>query len=186
MSAINNALKELRYFFSMLEETKLKPNEFKSNLNAFISRGRSITWVIKKQYSNQPKFLVWYQEIEQRLREDELMRFFVNARNVSEKEQPLDPAHRTKFFNLSVAPKEKDFAITSEGEAVWIQKVPDQREKISHASEFDHLTIKEYYFVNPQPPKRYSNLQVIDLCKIYLDELSRICADADSLFAETK
>ena len=48
MSTVTKAIEELEYFYKALEEKEAKPSEFTYNLNAFLSRGRSITWIIKK------------------------------------------------------------------------------------------------------------------------------------------
>ena len=60
MDMVIEALNEAEYFYQKMEETEKIPKEFRYNLNAFISRARSVTWVLKKQYSENPRFKVWY------------------------------------------------------------------------------------------------------------------------------
>ena len=62
MSAVTKAVEEAEYFIKKLEEEESKPSVYTYNLNAFLSRGRSITWIIKKQYSKCPNFSKWYCE----------------------------------------------------------------------------------------------------------------------------
>jgi len=69
------ALKEAKHFYQKMQETTKIPKEFRHNLNAFISRARSVTWVLKKQYSSNPKFKVWYAKKEKEMKNDELMSF---------------------------------------------------------------------------------------------------------------
>lgn len=56
LGAIEEALEEARYFYSKMQKTSKISKEFRHNLNAFLSRARAITWVLKKQYSGNPVF----------------------------------------------------------------------------------------------------------------------------------
>lgn len=185
MSTVTDALNETEYFYRRLEETTKIPKEFRYNLNAFISRARSITWVLKKQYSTNPKFQKWYAEKEEEMKNDELMSFFKDARNVSIKEHPLRTQTSTYIRHIEVnAPRGKGFAITGEGEAVWIDKDKTGKETEIHASEFDSEISIGYYFAEPKPPILFQNLQVIDLCGLYLRSLKDLVEEASRILNE--
>jgi hypothetical protein len=179
LSAIEEALEEAHYFYSKMQETAKIPKEFRHNLNAFLSRARAITWVLKKQYLGNPVFDSWYANEEKLLKSDELMSFFRDARNISLKEQPIRPRSSTYIRHIEITtPKGKGFAITGNGEPVWIEKNGQGKEKRTHAGEFDSEVAREYYFENPQPPKLFRILQVIDLCGLYLEALRRLVEEA--------
>jgi hypothetical protein len=179
LGVIEEALEEANYFYLKMEETMKKPKEFRHNLNAFISRARTLTWVLKKQYSGNPLFDSWYAKEEKLLRADDLMSFFRDARNISLKEQPIRPHSSAYIRNIEInVPKGKAFAITGEGEPVWIERNGEGKEKKIHASEFDGEVAMQYYFANPQPPKIFRKLQVIDLCGIYLVALRGLVEEA--------
>jgi len=179
------ALKEAKYFYQKMQGTAKIPKEFRHNFNAFISRARSVTWVLRKQHSENPKFKTWYGKKEKEMKNDELMRFFKVARNVSVKEHPLRTQTSTYIRHMEInVPKGRGFAITGEGEAVWVDKDEAGKEKRIHAREFDSEIARAYYFDKPRPPLLYQNLQVIDLCGLYLRSLEDIVEEASRILSE--
>lgn len=94
MDPVREALGNAEHFYRKLEETRKKPDEFKSNLNAFLGVRRNITWIMKKQHSGRTEFKSWYAEKERTMKEDELMAFFAIARNISTKEHPIARARQ--------------------------------------------------------------------------------------------
>jgi hypothetical protein len=173
------AINQAEYFYQKMDETIKIPLDFRTNLNAFLLRSRTITWVLKKELSKNPHFASWYASQEKLMKKDELMVFFVDARNISEKEHPIKPTTSTFIRNMTVVGDgKKGFAITSEGEPVWIEKSINGEERKIHAKEFDDEISKSYYFIDPQPPKTFELLQVIDLCGLYLKALKQIVDEA--------
>jgi len=169
-----------------MEETAKVPEEFRNNLDAFVGRARAITWTLQKHFSKYSGFADWYKEKQKLMRHDELMGFFVVARNISVKEHPLHPKtsayiRHVEFKNV---PKGRGFAITGEGEIVWTEKDETGKEKRIHASEFDNEIARQYYFDTPRPPKTFENLQVVDLCGLYLTALKELVEEAQVRFPE--
>jgi hypothetical protein len=186
LSEVKDAIDEAEYFYQRMELVLQKPKEFRHNLNAFISRSRAITWVLKKEFSGNKRFIDWYSEKEKAMREDELMTFFVKLRNISLKEKPIQPHASTFIRHIEVSTsKGRGFAITKDGEPVWIEKNAEGKEKTIHAEEFDSEIIKAYYFADPKPPKLFENLQVVDLCGLYLKALKSLVEEALENFAES-
>jgi hypothetical protein len=179
LNEAKDAFEEAEYFYRRMEATSKIPKEFQYNLNAFISRARAVTWVLKKQFFGNQRFSDWYAEEEKIMRADELMSFFVEARNISLKEKPIRPQSSTFIRHIEVSSsKGRGFAITGDGEPVWIEKNGEGKEKTIHAEEFDSEIAKAYYFANPLPPKLFENLQVIDLCGSYLKALKSLVEEA--------
>jgi hypothetical protein len=103
------------------------------------------------------------------------MSLFRDARSISLKEQPIRLRSSAYIRHIEVTtPKGKGFAITGNGEAVWIEKNGQGKEKITHATEFDSEVAMNYYFESPQPPKLLKNLKVIDLCGLYFVALKKL------------
>lgn len=60
--------------------------EFQFELNAFLSASRSLTFVLQKTLSGVPGFTVWYERQQVRMKADAAMRFFLELRNISQKQ----------------------------------------------------------------------------------------------------
>ena len=181
MTRVKKALEEAEYFYVRMQETENIPEEFRHNLNAFLSRARSVTWVLKKDYSKNSRFKEWYVEKQRQMQCDELMNFFVKARNVSLKQEPIRPATSAYIRRIEIrnVPKGRGFAITREGEPVWIEKNEETgEEKRVHAREFDSEVARLYFFDKPKPPSGFESLHVIDLCKLYLGALRDLVEEA--------
>jgi hypothetical protein len=187
MSVVTKAIEELEYFYKALEEKEAKPSEFTYNLNAFLSRGRSITWIIEKQYSKHPDFSSWYTLRQKEMRNDKLMKFFVEARNISVKEHSINPHFNMTMRHITISREEgekgeKGLAVPMEGVPYWFKKNEKGEEIRTPTHEFDNRVHRQYYFRDPKPPKTFRDLQAIDLCKIYLDNLKEIADQAINLF----
>lgn len=63
--------------------------EFQFELNAFLSASRSLTFVLQKTLSGVPGFTVWYEQQQVRMKADAAMRFFLELRNISQKQGPV-------------------------------------------------------------------------------------------------
>ena len=183
MNEVKDTLDEAEYFYIQMEAKLKNPKELRYNLNAFISRARAVTWVLKKQFSGNQKFSEWYALEEKIMRADELMKFFVKARNISLKEKPIRPQASTYIRHIEISTsKGRGFAITGDGEPVWIEENGEGEKKTIHAKEFDNEIAKAYYFADPHPPKLFEKLQVIDLCGLYLKALKSLVEEALTKF----
>ena len=63
--------------------------EFQFELNAFLSASRSVTFVLQKVMSDVPGFAAWYEQQQARMKADAAMRFFLDLRNISQKQGPV-------------------------------------------------------------------------------------------------
>jgi hypothetical protein len=181
-------LKEARYFIKKMVQTQKRPDEFRYNLDAFINSARSITWVLQKQNAKNPKFIGWYEKKRQEMQGDELLRFMVKARNVSVKEEVLNPDSLTHIRHIYIeqVPKGWSFVITRRGEPVWVKYPNTQNEIRIHANEYDEEVTIYYFFDKPKSPKTFFNtnierFDVIRLCKLYLGYLEDIVKEAHTI-----
>src|SRR6266568_1567426 len=80
---------EARYFFGRMLATYHIPDEFRFNLNAFIQALRNITFMLQSEENKPPDFEDWYGVKQQTMRSDDVLRRFVQARNIVVKQSSL-------------------------------------------------------------------------------------------------
>jgi hypothetical protein len=187
MSEVTKTVEELEYFFKTMVEKELKPSEFTHNLNAFIVRGRSVTLIMQKQYSKHPEFPLWYSHRVNEMKEDKLMRFFVDCRNVSLKEHSIKPDANFIARHITITNDkeghEKHLDIPMDGSTpVLVERDMNGNETRTLAPEYNSHINRQYYFREPKPPKVFRNLQVTELCRIYLDNLRELAKQAIAQF----
>ena len=85
---VEQKIEESDFFLTKLEETiKYAPFDFEPQyyLSAFASATRSITFTIQASISDLEGFDSWYKEHQNRLRQNKLAKYFLEARNLSQK-----------------------------------------------------------------------------------------------------
>lgn len=80
-------LLEAEYFLGRCME--VSGPYFQYELNAFLSASRNVTFVIQSSMSKVRGFSDWYAERQTEMRADAAMRFFLELRNVSQKQGPV-------------------------------------------------------------------------------------------------
>lgn len=81
---VEERLLEAEYFACRLRW--LCFNEFGYELNAFLSAARSVTFLFQKEMKKVPGFDSWWDNRRKEMREDSAMQFFLELRNISQKE----------------------------------------------------------------------------------------------------
>lgn len=87
---------EAHYFLWMMAQQYHNPHTFRFNLNAFIQALRNITFMLQSERNKPAKFDEWYASRQEELRQDDLLRRFVEARNLVVKQETL--ATKSKAF----------------------------------------------------------------------------------------
>lgn len=82
---VEDKVREANFFLKKLEETEDIFTEAQYYISAFLSASRSITFTIQASMKGIPKFENWYQSIQEELRRNELAKYFLFARNHSQK-----------------------------------------------------------------------------------------------------
>jgi hypothetical protein len=77
-------LLEAEFFLASM--TRSDGHIFQFHLNAFLASSRSVTFVLQSEMSDVPGFLTWYKDQQTAMKADSAMRFFVELRNVSQKQ----------------------------------------------------------------------------------------------------
>jgi len=90
---------EAEYFFAKLLEHYHAPDEFRFNLNAFIQAIRNITFMLQSEENKPVGFDDWYAKKQDEMRGNDILRRFVEARNIVVKRSSL-AAHSTARSGL--------------------------------------------------------------------------------------
>lgn len=79
--ATHDKYQEAHYFLSrMLQEYHL-PDTFRWNLNAFVQALRGVTFMLQSEMAHVERFETWYKGQQEIMRDDPLLRLFVEGRN---------------------------------------------------------------------------------------------------------
>jgi hypothetical protein len=85
----DDRFQEAHYFINQMMHEYHEPEPFRWNLNAFLQALRSVTFVLQKTLAHEPAFSEFWIAQQKLMREDELLRKFVDGRNVVVKERNL-------------------------------------------------------------------------------------------------
>ena len=81
--------KEAAYFLDRCAELYHVPSEFQFNLNAFIQALRNITFMLQSEPNRPESFVSWYESKQTEMKQNDLLRRFVQARNIVVKQSSL-------------------------------------------------------------------------------------------------
>jgi len=79
--ATHDKFDEAHYFLHRTMDEFHNPKPFMWNLNAFIQALRSITLILQSELGNTPNFGSWYSHWQKRMKQDDLLKRFVEGRN---------------------------------------------------------------------------------------------------------
>ena len=85
---IIDRLIEAEYF--LLKASNSQGREFQFNMHAFLSAARNVTFSIQYLLSDTPQFSEWYLLQQNAMRNDKEMKFFVELRNITTKQGPVN------------------------------------------------------------------------------------------------
>lgn len=81
--------KEAAYFLGRCAELYHAPTEFLFNLNAFVQALRNITFILQSEPNRPDGFDFWYKSKQDEMRQIDLLRRFIQARNIVVKQSSL-------------------------------------------------------------------------------------------------
>jgi len=163
---------EARYF---LRQMKISPDKqtFLFNLDAFLSASRSVTFVLRTEFSKDARFQEWYDSKQQEMQTDPLLKFFRDMRNVTVKERAPDVMAETHVSRVEIV------RVTDAGSLTKISA--DGREEVFHlgsekvkseTKQPEESSVTRYFFV--EKPEE----DIITLCSLYADKLATIVEEA--------
>ena len=150
---------------------------FKYNLSAFLSAARSVTFVMQAEFNSATGFTEWYDEKQIQMKDDNLMEFMKEKRNITLKQKTIDPrGHITVHITETVV-------ITEHVEAILTHK---------------NGTVERIEHPQPAPPrlpksKTETNYQwffgdipdkdIITLSQEYIEKLESLVHECEDSFA---
>lgn len=93
------------------------PDLFATKLNALLTSLRSVTWVVQKELKHTGGFEEWYGAWQEKMREDRLMRWSLEARNAVEKRGDLDTASVAAVRVTGDWPKSEEVLVDVDADA---------------------------------------------------------------------
>lgn len=172
---------EAEYFLEQMRKNSLGGKVFIYNLDAFLNAARSITFVLKKEFSTNPKFSAWYATKEEEMRKDDLMKFFVEMRNVSVKEYSPKTQTVTTLDvteTISISESVSITLVHPDGTKEEFGTKPSAMAQAGPPISNPVATIHcDYFFVQK------TDNDVVTLCEMYLEKLSLLVMQAKKLLS---
>jgi len=168
----NNKLKEAKYFFSRMIESKERIDGFIHNLSAFLSASRSILQYALKEAKATQGGEKWYSD---NVSNSPILKFFRDKRDLNIHEEPVRPhaIHKVMITetihlsdSISIVIKDRDGNVKEEYTS------PEELNLISEDQKSSVVSETEYRFDNWS-----GNEDVIILCKLYLEQLENLVKD---------
>ena len=174
---------ETEYFLEMMKENIEDRQKFRYNLSAFVSAARSVTFVLQKEFSKNPKFDKWYCEKQMQMRSDKLFKFFKDKRDyVIHKKGTIDTrAEISTAINLPMTASVSFEATVIKADGTienGKHSEPPAEPKFTPKSNDTEET--KWFFKDWSEPDE----DAIALCARYIRELKIIVEEAESKFDE--
>ncbi len=175
LQSVHGRLNEAHNFWHDMLTAYQKPEEFRIGLNAAIQALRNITFVLQYEKSAIPEFDKWYESYRDQMKQDEVLRWLHQARNIIVKQKDLElhslAAARVRTWNevsllkFTISPFLATEQIAKDLVRLHIIKAPDEV--------FDHavLSVERSWIVNDLPG--HELLSVISHGYLFLENLVR-------------
>lgn len=151
------------------------PDLFVPRLNALLQAARSTTWVLQKEMSRDDGFGAWYGQWQDQMREDERMRWLVDARNKIEKQGDLEMnsvAMVRLIVNAWTGPT-VEFEVPADIGPMDIAKASELSELPAEMKESGLLEVERRWVVSEQPDH-----EVLELVAHCYGVLAQLLIDA--------
>ena len=158
---------------------------FEYNLSAFLSAARSITSFWENRFGK--KFRKWYFGKEQKDKTG-ILKLLRKMRNSNVHKKPINPRTEIKIemppIRVRVSAISVEAIVRNADGTIKDYEYSESHvePKITHKQDYTEITESKWFFKNC--PNQYRNVDVITLCKKYLNELKIIVEEAESKFSE--
>jgi hypothetical protein len=184
MNAAREKLLEAQYFLQRMRENSSDRDAFKYNLSAFLSAARSVTFYMQKEFKHTPGFEEWYAAEQEVMRRDPLMTFFVEARNVSLKQQHVPTrAHVGVEITerVTVRPSWEGVVIRADGTRERVETNDPGPPSAPERTDTEPTVEWRWYFEDLPPVVDEKN--VVTLSEEHVGGLEAIVSECESRFA---
>lgn len=177
---------EAHYFLERMMNEYHNPQQFRWNLNAFLQALRSVTFYLQAEQAGSPDFKKWYSTQQAMMREDELLRTFLEGRNVVVHERSLVLTSRAEIgvFRLEYDGSHKHrmsigMSVPAELPSSYILR--EMAPKLKFLDE-EHSSIgEEYGVVRYWASGELGEEEILTLCDRAWARIGRVVADGHSL-----
>ena len=174
---------EAEYFLEMMKDNDENRQRFEYNLSAFLSAARSVTFVLQKESSKNPKFDEWYCKKQMQMKRDKLFKFLKKKRDSGIHKKIIKPRAEISITIpcSSVAASYSVEAIVRNAEGIITDyeysESPAKPKPASKPNGIEETKYKWFFNDWPEPDE-----DVITLCEKYLEGLKLIVEEAGSKF----
>lgn len=131
-------LQDVHQLWHQVEQNYFSPDKFRVSLNSAIQTLRTVTFVLQKNKRLIPDFDNWYNSWQDRMREDRVMRWLIDARNEIVKQGDLETLSTVRMHIVSgwAKPHEKDYIVSPDLtiqemlDHIKSENIPDEIRKI--------------------------------------------------------
>ncbi len=178
---------KLMYAYVMLNQAKDNSDDYQTflaNVDAFVTDARSVTWVMKSEFSSIDGFKEWYRGKKEDMKNDKLFDFFKKLRTDT---THIRPFNTTSKYTTSFPGG--GLTITGGAETVIpLGKVDDRGNLVidnegpitingKPVSNMKHSTVRNYFF------KDRPNDDAFALCEIYFRKLQQLVIECHEKFS---
>ena len=177
-------LNEASFFLVKAKSSLTNPEELSFYLSAFVSAGRSVTWAMQKEFGDNSRYVIWYEEKHKQMKNDRVFTIFKDLRNITVKEGKLKFNRR-----INVLINEKISISDSVGfKVIRNGKVIRESKAAEHAAA---VADSEKNVVGVTVPNKVEVIldnapgtEGIELCDQYLKRLRTLVGDAENMIGK--
>lgn len=89
MTNARDKLNEAKYFLDEMERVSSEPDKFRYELTAFLAACRSITQIMKKEFSGHSAFDAWYAQKQKEMENNSILKYLHRQRSITYHERPV-------------------------------------------------------------------------------------------------
>lgn len=176
LAAVDRRLQDAHRQWHQAETSYFEPDAFRLAIQSAIQTLRTVSFLIQSHKSLIPEFQPWYQEWQDRLRSDPLMRWMVDARNKIEKRGDLEMFSfvRAEIIAsyLEEGPRQEVRADLFAGPTELLASIPES-DLGKHVREHGTLAIQRRWVENTLPDH-----ELLDAVAIAYGRLSQLVCSA--------
>lgn len=183
MSNTREKLREAEYFLERVRENQPDREAFKYTLSAFLSAARSVTFFMQKEFKRTLGFEAWYEIEQDKMKSDPVMKFFLDARNVTLKQEHV-PTRAQVAVGMSVEISSSVSlsiqVVRADGTKEVVRSEPASPTGGTKAAETEATVEWRWYFEDP--PRGVVEKDVVTLCEEHVAKLDTLIAECESKF----
>jgi hypothetical protein len=177
-------LEETLYFLLQMRHNYIDRKQFIYTMNAFLNSARSVTFTLQKEFADNPRFKAWYPQKKKEMKEDKLMSFFKNLRDVSVHEKG-SPQHSLSVKTAYIFPKGKMFQADTVGYSERKYSDEDKAEMGVFRVMFEGKMLEPVYTLITdwqfeKAPEGYEGKDILALCTEYYHKLRKLIEEAQT------